>query len=421
MATGRNRLTARAVQTAKGSSGLIDGGGLRLQISPAGTKSWIFRFMRRGRSREMGLGVYPTVTLETARSRAQEARALLAEDKDPIEERVAREQILRAETANAKTFDECANLCIAARTPGWRNAKHAEQWSNTLTTYASPHIGKMAVAQIETAHILRILEPIWASKTETASRVRGRIEAVLDWAKVMGHRTGENPARWRGHISELLPNRRKVARVEHHPALPYTEIGTFMAQLRKSNSATSKALELVVLTAARVSEVVSASPSEFDLEAKIWTIPATRMKSGRDHRVPLTDAAVTVIQSQLSRASDLHLFPGMASARPGQTVVSKKPLTSASLLKLLKDMGHPNITVHGFRSSFRDWVAERTAYPRELAEAALAHVLADKTEAAYQRGDMLEKRSRLMSDWANFCDSNGQPGRILPIRQVLTG
>lgn len=417
MATGRNRLTARGVLNAKTPGEILDGGGLRLQISKTGTKSWILRYMRFGRSREMGLGSYPTIGLETARTRAEDARKLLADGKDPIDERAAQLQAEADKAANTKTFDDCAALYIAARKPGWRNPKHAEQWTNTLQTYASPHIGNMAISRIDTPHILRVLEPIWVTKTETASRVRGRMESVLDWARVMGYRTGDNPARWRGHIGEILPNRRKVARIEHHSALPYAELGAFVARLRHSTSVSARALELVILTAARVSEVVDASPAEFNLVNKVWTIPATRMKSGREHRVPLSEAAMHCVQSQLGKASGAYLFPGIAKSGQG-TAASKKPLTSASVLKLLKDMGFPGMTVHGFRSTFRDWAAERTNYPRELAEAALAHVLADKTEASYQRGDMLEKRAKLMGDWAKFCSTIEPIGMVVPKKRV---
>jgi len=373
--------------------------------------------MRLGRSREMGLGSYPTINLEAARTRAEHARKLLADGKDPIDERAAQLQAETDKVANIKTFDDCAALYIAARKPGWRNPKHAEQWTNTLKTYASPHIGNMAISQIDTPHVLRVLEPIWVTKTETASRVRGRMESVLDWARVMGYRSGDNPARWRGHIGEILPNRRKVARIEHHPALPYAELGAFVARLRQSTSVSARALELVILTAARVSEVVEASPAEFNLVNKVWTIPATRMKSGREHRVPLSEAALHCVQSQLGKASGEYLFPGIAKSGQG-TGASKKPLTSASVLKLLKDMGFPGMTVHGFRSTFRDWAAERTNYPRELAEAALAHVLADKAEASYQRGDMLEKRAKLMGDWAKFCSTIEPIGTVVPIKRV---
>ena len=394
MASSINRLSAAMVAKALPAGMYNDGGGLYLQVAKGGTKSWIFRFMLAGRAREMGLGSVHDFSLREARERAREARQLTADGIDPIEARRERQANSRAKAANEISFADAAERYIKAHAAGWKNAKHADQWRNTLKTYAYPVIGSLSVASIDTAHITKIIEPIWAEKTETASRVRGRIELVLDWAKARHYRTGENPARWRGHLDKLLPARSKVSKVRHHPAMAYTDLPSFMPRLREVSGIAARALEFTILTAVRTSEAIGATDAEFDLVEKVWTIPAERMKADRPHRVPLSDRAVEILQSTPREARSSYVFPG---AKRG------KPLSNMAMLEVLRGMdGTGGLTVHGFRSTFRDWAAERSSFPREIAEAALAHTVRDKTEAAYQRGDMLEKRRRLMSAWAGF-------------------
>lgn len=413
MARGVNRLTAVQVTRMRGAGRYADGGGLYLQIGPIGGKAWLFRFMRNGRAREMGLGPFPLVTLSEARVAAAEARKLLLAGTDPIEERKARRDRARLENARALTFKQCADAYITAHAPGWRNAKHADQWRNTLATYAYPVFGDLFVQSVDTALVLKALEPIWTAKTETASRVRGRIEAVLDWATARKYRHGENPARWRGHLDKLLPAKSKVQKVVHHPALPYDAVGAFMVELRKRDGTAARALEFAILTAARTNEVLKARWEEIDLAAKVWTVPAERMKAGREHRVPLSEAAIAVLEAVKVDGADL-VFPG---AKPG------KPLSNMALLKLLDRMGRSDLTAHGFRSTFRDWAADRTTFPREVAESALAHVVSDKVEAAYRRGDLFEKRRKLMDAWATYCAiiKVERAAEVVPIRASIQG
>jgi integrase len=386
-----------------------DGDGLYLQVSNTGSKSWVLRFMLQGKAREMGLGSLSLVPLAEARQKAKDQRKLLAEGIDPIAARDAQRNQHALEQARRKTFDECAEAYIEAHRAGWRNAKHAEQWTATLSTYASPVFGALPVQAIDTALVMKSLEPIWCEKTETASRVRGRVESVLDWATVRGYRSGENPARWRGHLDKLLPRRSKVAKVKHHEALSYSEVAVFMRELHKRDGVAPKALEFVILTAARVSEAVNAKWGEIDLQQRLWTVPAERMKASREHRVPLCDAAVKLLKAQKEQRQSEYVFPGWRVNRP---------LTGAACLKLLDDMDRATLTVHGFRSTFRDWCAEQTNYPREIAEAALAHVLSDKTEAAYQRGDLLERRRLLMQAWADYCGRVRSTGKVTQIRKA---
>ncbi|EHH10619.1 putative phage integrase [Mesorhizobium amorphae CCNWGS0123] len=408
-----NKLSAIEVakKTKPGTYG--DGGGLYLQVAKSTskvaeegdvTKSWLFRFMLAGKARYMGLGDVQTFNLKEARERARAARQLVTDGKDPIEDRRERTAALRADDAKRVTFKQASERYIAAHSAGWKNAKHAEQWKNTLETYAWPVIGDLPVAKVETAHITQILEPIWTTKTETASRVRGRVEMVLDWAKARHYRSGDNPARWRGHLDKLLPARSKVAKVEHHAAMPYAELPAFMKRLRAMDSISARALEFTILTAVRTGEAIGATEGEFDFEKKLWTIPAERMKADRAHRVPLSDRSIAILKALPREAGSPYMFAG---ARP------KKPLSNMAMLELLRGMkGIEGLTVHGFRSTFRDWAAERSNFPREIAEAALAHVLSDKTEAAYQRGDMLDKRRRLMTAWAGYCGTAPTPNRV---------
>lgn len=402
----RDKLTDRAVKAAKLPGYYGDGAGLYLQVSASGSRSWIFRFTLDGKSREMGLGPYPDVSMARARERRDECRALLAEGQDPIEARQHRKRAASASAARAVTFKAEAEAYIEAHRAGWKNAKHADQWSNTLETYAYPFIGKQLVSEIDTALVMKCLQPIWTTKTETASRLRGRIEAVLDYASAMKHRTGDNPARWRGHLDNLLAKPSKVAKTENHPALPYVRAGEFMKLLRAVAGTTARALEFIVLTATRTSEAINAEWSEIDLDAAVWTVPAARMKSKREHRVPLSGAALKVLKAQFEVRQGAHVFPG---AKEG------KPLSNMACLQLLDRMGFGDYTVHGFRSSFRDWTAEQTNFPREVAEMALAHTIKDAVEAAYRRGDLYEKRTKLMQGWADYCNRVQSSAGVTPI------
>lgn len=377
-----------------------DGNGLYLQVRTTGAAYWLFRFMRDGRAREMGLGSYPAVPLSEARTLAMAQRAVLAQRQDPIETRRQRE----AETT--MTFQQAAAALIEAKRPGWRNAKHADQWSSTLATYVFPVLGDMAVDRIETEHVLRVLCPIWTSKSETASRLRGRIESVLSWATARRLRTGENPARWRGHLDHLLAAPCKVRAAKHHPALPWREMPAFVQALREQPGCAALALEFCLLTASRSNETFGARWSEIDPDARCWTIPANRTKSRREHRIPLSDAVLSLLD-RLPRADGCdYLFPGQ---RPD------RPLSPMSMLLLLRRMDRNDLTVHGFRSSFRDWCAEATNYPREIAEQALAHTITNKAEAAYWRGDVFDKRRALMQAWAQWCTTPAAPN-VVPIR-----
>ena len=372
-----------------------DGGGLWLNVGPTGGKSWLFRYMLDGKAHAMGLGPLHTIGLADARERAAAARKLRRDGVDPLGKREAERQARRLAAASAITFKVCAGKYITAHRAGWRNAKHAAQWESTLTTYVYPVIGTLPVATIDTGHVTRILEPIWATKTETAGRVRGRIESVLDYAKLHGWRTGENPARWKGHLDQALPARAKVSRVEHHAALPWGEIGTFMVELDKQDGVAGLVLRFAILTAARTGEAIGARWSEIDMQAAVWAVPEGRMKAGIEHRVPLSDAALAVLReaAKLRRdGSDAPVFPAVRSG---------KPLSNMALLMLLRRMERGDLTVHGFRSTFRDWAAE-TGQPNDLAEPTLAHALG-KVQAAYQRGDLLERRRKLMAAWAAFC------------------
>lgn len=393
MAKTINRLTAKTVEKKRKPGYLLDGRGLYLQIAQSGSKSWVLRYMLKGRSREMGLGSVQAVSLETARKKASAHRDLLAEGIDPIESRNAALLALELEKARQISFDECAAAYIKSHRAGWKNAKHAAQWENTLKTYASPTIGHLPVQEVDDVHVMTALEPIWHTKTETASRVRNRIELVLDWAKARKYRSGENPARWRGHLDKILPKRSNIAPTKHHAALPYADAPVFMTQLRARTGVAAKALEFVILTAARVSEAINATWDEVDTKSRTWTVPASRMKAKRAHRVPLSAAAMKVIADMRAQKQSDSIFPGWRI---------KRAITDAGCLKLLRDMGYAELTVHGFRSTFRDWCAEHTNYPRDVCEMALAHTINDKAEAAYRRGDLLEKRTQLMDDWARY-------------------
>jgi len=396
MARPIGRLTALKVDKAKRAGMYADGGGLYLRVTQSGTKNWVFRFMLNGRPRWMGVGPLHTIGLAEARNRAAGFRLQRHDGVDPIEKRRAERLEARLDAAKAMRFKECAAKYIASHRAGWRNPKHAAQWEATLATYAEPVIGGLSVHAIDTALVVKVLEPIWTTKPETAGRVRGRIESILDWAKVRGYRAGENPARWRGHLDKLLPARSKVRRVEHHAALPCAELPGFLVSLREQEGIGARALEFAILTAARTGEVIGARWGEIDLLDKTWTLPATRMKAGKEHRVPLSARTLAILKEMQAHrhADDAFVFPG---AKPGRS------LSNMAFLMLLRRMGRSDVTAHGFRSSFRDWAAERTTFPSEVAEMALAHTLSDKTVAAYNRSDLFERRRRLMAAWATFC------------------
>ena len=385
-----NKLSARAVSTLKDPGRHSDGGGLYLLVKATGARSWVFMWSRQGRQREMGLGSVLGVSLAVAREKAAEARADLAAGRDPLGTR---------DRLKAKTFGELADAHVAAMSPQWRNPKHIAQWTMTLTEYAAPLRGKTAAA-ITTEDVLEVLRPLWTTKPETASRVRGRIESVLDAAKAQGLRSGDNPARWRGHLDQLLPKRAKLSR-GHHAAMAIDELPAFMGRLSSVQGVSAMALRFTVFTAVRTGEAIGATWSEVDFDKGIWVIPASRMKAGREHRIPLPSPALTLVKDLYEVRRGEFIFPGL---KPG------RPISNMSMDKVLRDLG-VDVTVHGFRSTFRDWASERTAFPHELCEMALAHTIENKTEAAYRRGDMVEKRRELMGAWAAFCGSAQQGKR----------
>lgn len=389
MARQVNRLTAKGVSSISTPGRHADGGGLYLIVDKSGAKRWAFLFRQNGRPREMGLGGILAVPLARARALAQEARSAVAEGRDPLKDR-DRQKV-------SPTFGEVADNLVDSLKTQWRNEKHIAQWGMTLREYAKP-LRPMPVEAITTEDVLKVLKPIWQTKPETASRLRGRIERVLDAAKALGLRSGENPALWRGHLKNLLPSRQKLTR-GHHAALPYTEMPAFIEKLRANRSVSAMALEFTILTAARTNEVLGARWKELDPSLNIWTVPAERMKAGRPHRVPLSPRTVLVLE-QMSEARTQA--DGSAFIFPGQK--RDRPLSNMSMQMLLRRMQMSDVTVHGFRSSFRDWVGESTNFPREIAEAALAHVVGDETERAYRRGDALEKRKRLMDAWSSYLE-----------------
>lgn len=493
---GIHRLTAVQVAKATKPGMYADGGGLYLQVSRVGTKSWIYRYQLEKRPREMGLGPTHSVTLAEAREKAAAARKLKVNGQDPIDLRLQQKAEAKAVAARAVSFRTAAERYIASHKAGWRNAKHGDQWTATLETYVYPIIGELPIGDIDTGLVLQVLdakvppkggadpksapERFWTSRPETASRVRGRIEVILDWARVRGYRTGENPARWRGHLDKLLPARSRVRRVKHHSALPFPALPAFLPALRAREGVAARALEFAVLTAARTGEVLGARWEEIDLHGKVWTVPAGRMKAGREHRVPLSKRALDLLREieaaergdlifppelcvqdstapcrlefarltaagagevrearwdEIDRHANVWTIPAErtgdgrdrrvllcaraiellaeveASRRRGfifPGAIKDQPLSNMALLETLRRMERGDLTAHGFRSTFRDWAAERTSYPGEVVEMALAHTVKDKVEAAYRRGDLFEKRRRLMDDWSAFC-SGAQP------------
>jgi integrase len=408
-------LKAKQIEHAK--EGMhADGGGLYLRVQASGAKSWIFRFQLNGKRREMGIGTLDSKPAPDARADAAQYTAQVRSGVDPIE---ARKQAAGA--PSAVTFDAAAKLFIQANRSGWKNAKHADQWQSTLDTYASPVFGNRPVQDVDLGMILKAIEPIWETKTETATRVRGRIENVLDWATVKGYREGANPARWKGHLEHLMKSRKdmaaaghKKATVRHHPALPYARMPEFLAALRSLPGSGARALEFAILTAARSGEVRGATWSEIDTVARTWTIPAQRMKAGREHRVPLSQAAVDLLAKLDKTAGHELLFLGERGRKLSERGVS--PISDMTISAVIRRMNNTDAGVvwldprsnapvvpHGFRSTFRDWAAEQTDYPNEMVEMALAHAIGNKVEAAYRRGDMLDKRRPLMDAWAARC------------------
>ena len=392
-------------ETAPGRYG--DGGGLYLEVKPGGTKVWLFRYQFQGKPKKIGLGPFsPTNSLAGARKKAQTLRALLENGIDPQKDRAERLTQQRLEDARAMTFQQCAETFIATRENGWRNPKHRQQWRNTLSVYVYPILGKLPVASVDVPLVLKVLHQsvpakrgkkaglLWDARPDTAARVRGRIEAVLDWAKVNQYRQGENAARWQGNLGMIL---KKARTVKHHAALPDAEIKTFLRDIRKEPGVATLALQFLIFMAARTGEVLGARWSEIDETAAIWTVPAERMKAGREHRVPLTAPALAVLaKAKLLRRADDYVFPGRKN---------KASLSNMALLALMRRADWGDMTAHGMRSTFRDWAAEETNFPGDVAEMALAHAVSDKVEAAYRRGDLFEKRRKLMDAWAAYCES----------------
>lgn len=414
-----SKLTALSVSKAKKRGLYGDGGGLYLQVGPVGNKAWLFRYMQHGKAHSLGLGALHAVPLADARVKAADCRKLLAAGLDPLDAK--KQNLLQARLAAARgtTFEACAKAYIEAHKASWRQERHARQWDQALSKHAYPIVGKLPVQAVDTALVVKVLEPIWQKKTETAKRLRGRIECILDWAKVREFRKGENPARWRGHLENLLARPSKLIRGEHFAALPYTKINAFLQSLGKQPGLGAQALKLVIYTACRSREVLEATWDEIDLDGKIWTIPGERMKTGREHRIPLTAPALAIIKElkrdherREDKEQSLYLFP---SPKNGDI-----PLSNVVMLALLKRMNKRDITVHGFRSSFRDWAAEQTNFPREVSEAALAHAIESRVEAAYRRSDLFDKRRLLMDKWARYCQQEQaeQDGKIIEMRST---
>jgi integrase len=399
------RLTARQVASAtpKGYRDTLllpDGANLYLQVTLAKggnvNRSWLFRYELDGKRHDMGLGPLRDFGLAEARDRARALRQQIRDGIDPLAAKRERKRdrlAKLAEQVRAVTFRQCVEMYLSAHSDGWQNLKHAKQWRSTLETYAYPLLGDLAVADVDTAHVIKALEPIWRRIPETASRLRARIESVLGYATVREFRFGDNPARWNGHLKELLPAKGKLRQVKHHAALPYADVPAFMAELRDRHSTSARALEFTILTAVRTNETIGATWNEIDLKAKIWTIPARRMKAKREHRVPLDERALEILQT-LTHHRGGYVFPTSTRA--------EQPLSDMAMLELVRGL-RPGLTVHGFRSTFRDWAAETTAWPNHVVEMALAHSVGDAVEKAYRRGDLFEKRRKLMQAWSDFC------------------
>lgn len=402
-------LTEKRVAQLKEPGRYGDGHGLYLQVMSEANRSWLFRFERGGRERWMGLGALHVFNLKEARERARKVKQLLADGIDPLDARATERAERALAAARAITFEEATRQYFDAHERKWKNAKHRAQFLSTLQTYSFPKIGKLPVAAIDTGLVLKCIEPIWQDKTETANRVRGRIENVLDWATVRGYRTGDNPARWRGHLENVLPTRSELQKVVHHAALPFDDLPKFMAALGQREGIAARALEFTILTAARTGETIGAAWDEIDLEQRTWTVPAGRIKGGREHRVPLTPALLELLNALPRERGNPFVFIGPRNGG----------LSNMAMAAVLGRMGRDDITVHGFRSTFRDWTAERTNYPNHVVEMALAHVVGDKVEAAYRRGDLFAKRLRLMAEWAKFCATRPAPeGAVITLRRA---
>lgn len=398
------RLSSPGLHAVGGAAGLL------LRISETGARYWILRTTVGGRRRDIGIGPYPEISLAEARAQASEMRLQARNGIDPIAERQAARHALRSAQAKALTFDQAKSRYLKNKRGEFRNPKHAKQWQTTLETYASPVLGSLPVDRIELGHVLQVLEPIWRDKTETASRLRGRIERVMDYATVSGYRSGENPARWKGNLDAILPGPGKLKRVQHHRALPWRDMPGFMTTLREREGLAARALEFAILTAARSGEVRGATWDEIDFDAKTWTIPAERMKARKEHIVPLTASAVRLLR-KLPRFENVpYVFPSTKG----------RPLSDMTLSAVMRRM-EVDATPHGFRSTFRDWVSETTAYPHEVAEMALAHVIPSAVERAYRRGALLAKRARLMADWEKFCNNPQKRSKVVSIKGVRHG
>jgi integrase len=409
MPRGHARLKPLQIDRFKGPGKLSDGGGLYLIAGRNGSRSWVFRYTRNGIAVELGLGASRAVPMLGARHKAAELRAVLASGSDPKQHREKQRQLQARESARAITFKAAAEQYLETNRTGWRNAKHATQWTSTLATYVYPVFGSDPAGDVTASDILKVLTPIWATKPETASRVRGRIEAVLDYAKVHGWRDGENPARWKGGLEMTLPARNKVRRVKHHAALPYGEVPDLMKVLEAMEGLGPAALRFLVLTAARTGEIIGARWREIDLDKGIWTIPQERMKAAREHRVPMSEEAIALVGT-LPRVSE-WVFPGMKLG---------KPLSNMSLLQTLRRAERYDLTSHGFRSSFRDWAAEQTSFPREVIEASLAHTIGTQVERAYLRSDLFDKRRLLMAAWGRYCIEAKRAANVLALKTTAS-
>jgi integrase len=404
MASKLNKLSNLAVTRLKKDGIYSDGGNLYLQIRGDGEyKSWLFRYMRHGESHDMGLGPLHTVSAADARAKAQKCRTMLLNGITPLDAKKDEAAAARQAATKGTTFEACATAYIDAHKASWKQERHADQWNQALAKHAYPTIGKLPIQSVDTDLVLKVLQPIWEEKTETAKRLRGRIESIIDWAKVKGYRQGENPARWRGHLDNLLASPNKLINVEHFAALPYAKVGAFMKSLDKQEGKGATALKLVILTAARSNEVLGATWDEIDFKSKVWTVPAERMKAGKkEHRVPLTEPVLAILKDLKQERDDVegtddpcpYIFPNTKG---------DGFLSNTVMLALLKRMNRRDITVHGFRSTFRDWAAENTEYPDEVVEMALAHAIQNKVKAAYLRTDLFEKRRVLMEEWAEYC------------------
>jgi integrase len=407
-----NRLSNVKVARTKRPGMYADGGGLYLRVAEGGSKQWMFRYVVNGRLRDMGIGPEHTLTLAEARERATEARKLRLDGIDPIEHKRAQRAATAAEAAKAMTFKQCAEGYIKDNETEWTNAKHRREWATTLSRYVYPVLGGLPVATINTPLVLKVVKPLWEHAPETASRVRGRIENVLGWATVHHYRTGDNPARWRGLLEHALPARAKIAKVKHHAALPYAQAGAFMAKVRRDTRVAARCLEFIMLTAVRVSEANVATWNEIDFANRIWTVPAERMKADKEHRVPLSSAAIAVLEAMRAIRQSDYIFPGQRNAHA---------VGANSVLRFAKEAAGINITTHVLRSTFRDWAAERTSFPREVAEMALAHAIPDAVEAAYRRGDLFDKRRKLMDAWAAYCAKvETDAGKVVALARART-